>query len=859
VTSTGGVLNYFVDFDANGVFGNVANEVFSTTLTSGTQNVTFAIPASAVLGTTRARFRLSTAGGLGPTGLANDGEVEDYQVLVVEPPTVNTLFENFDGVAPPALPDNWSATTTASNSWQTSATSSNTAPNSVFVPSIPSVSDASLISPPFNVTGFNKQFQFSHSFDLEFLSATVGYDGGVLEISINGGAYQDILLAGGSFLQNGYNSTISSNYSSPIGGRAAWSGNSANIAGNQGGYISTIVDLPAAAVGQSARLRWRSVSDNSISTLGWRVDTIARIARQFTFDYGDAPDPTYPTLSASNGASHVAGALRLGSAIDGEVDGLASANASGDGSDDDGVVLPTPLIGGSNNSFTVQTSAAGLLSAWLDVNGNGSWNDTNEQIIKDLPVVSGANALSVVVPNVASLTNTFARFRFSTQAGLGTIGSVGDGEVEDYAVSIRPSDTTPPSVVQVKATSTSWSNEFKSYLDSATATTNDSRGYSIPTSTLDAQLRPLSWVNMDSLVLQFSEDIQGSGTGGAFVIPTASQTGDVQIFGVNTANYGNAGAIQTLIYDSASKSLIIRFSSNLNADKLLVTSNNRIKDLAGNNLPSFSFRLNVLPGDANGSTVVANNDATFVRLQLDRATQDGTNFDPFRDVNGSGIIANNDATLVRIRLDTVLPTGEPSAGSGSRLWSVYSPPGSGIFDIRGLGNLVVGESDAKFLSNQQGRLRIVSDASNQIVFTNNWDVGIPYLENDQWIHQGTIGETKIEVIDQSIASNPFLPFDVDRSGDVGPLDVLALLNFINRKSVSTNVSEWTSLGTPIEMYYDVSKDNIIDPLDLLSLINQINRDVSTFGEGEGILDSIGMDAMVDDIYRRKRLEARTRG
>ncbi|MBL0129938.1 MAG: hypothetical protein IPP43_01460 [Chitinophagaceae bacterium] len=34
-------------------------------------------------------------------------------------------------------------------------------------------------------------------------------DGGVLEISINGGAYQDILAAGGSFVAGGYSGDIS--------------------------------------------------------------------------------------------------------------------------------------------------------------------------------------------------------------------------------------------------------------------------------------------------------------------------------------------------------------------------------------------------------------------------------------------------------------------------------------------------------------------------------------------------------------------------------------------------------------------------------------------------------------------------
>ena len=42
-----------------------------------------------------------------------------------------------------------------------------------------------------------------------------GFDGGVLEISIGGGAFQDILAAGGTFGVGGYNGTISVNFGSP--------------------------------------------------------------------------------------------------------------------------------------------------------------------------------------------------------------------------------------------------------------------------------------------------------------------------------------------------------------------------------------------------------------------------------------------------------------------------------------------------------------------------------------------------------------------------------------------------------------------------------------------------------------------
>ncbi len=54
--------------------------------TAGIQTLSFTIPqdtgANVVTGATFARFRLSTAGGLSPTGEASDGEVEDYPVTI---------------------------------------------------------------------------------------------------------------------------------------------------------------------------------------------------------------------------------------------------------------------------------------------------------------------------------------------------------------------------------------------------------------------------------------------------------------------------------------------------------------------------------------------------------------------------------------------------------------------------------------------------------------------------------------------------------------------------------------------------------------------------------------------------------
>jgi uncharacterized repeat protein (TIGR01451 family) len=76
-------LDSWIDFNGNGTFDADERIAGSLLVNAGANNVSFAVPAAAVTGTTYARFRLSTAGGLGPSGQASDGEVEDYALPVI--------------------------------------------------------------------------------------------------------------------------------------------------------------------------------------------------------------------------------------------------------------------------------------------------------------------------------------------------------------------------------------------------------------------------------------------------------------------------------------------------------------------------------------------------------------------------------------------------------------------------------------------------------------------------------------------------------------------------------------------------------------------------------------------------------
>ncbi len=99
--SSPGYVDAWIDFNADGDWDDPGEQILSARFTNETLSQTFSVtvPATAPIpsGPTKtfARFRSSSQGGLVPTGLAVDGEVEDYAVTIVPgtPPTaVNDTY-----------------------------------------------------------------------------------------------------------------------------------------------------------------------------------------------------------------------------------------------------------------------------------------------------------------------------------------------------------------------------------------------------------------------------------------------------------------------------------------------------------------------------------------------------------------------------------------------------------------------------------------------------------------------------------------------------------------------------------------------------------------------------------------------
>ena len=217
-----------------------------------------------------------------PNNVAGWGRVDILAAVTPSPLqcfpcwTLEMTNEAFDNVTPPALPPDWIATNAQGPPplWVTSNSGVpippvDTPPNAAFIDDPAVVSDKRLDS--FQFSFFESgpaRLTFRQNFNLQASSGdpNLGYDGGVLELSTDGGnTFHDILAAGGSFFMGGYNRTISTDRGNPIAGREAWSGNSE-------GFITTVVDLPA--IQTLGRLRWRMASDTGESNEGWRVDTV---------------------------------------------------------------------------------------------------------------------------------------------------------------------------------------------------------------------------------------------------------------------------------------------------------------------------------------------------------------------------------------------------------------------------------------------------------------------------------------------------------------------------------------------------------------------------------------------------------
>jgi hypothetical protein len=371
------------------------------TITAGntaTQTISYTVPAGAVCGTVlNVTVNINSSFG---------AVARTFPLLVGQLTT--TFTENFDGVTAPGLPAGWTTSFTGGGAnWTTSTTTPDTAPNAAFTPNGGSAGSSTLVSPSIPISIAGARLTFRHSYDFE-----EGFDGGALEIKIGAGAFTDILTAGGAFLSNPYNEVLPPISTNPpcshgLPRHNAWTGNS-------GGYVTTAVQLPAAAAGQTIQLRWIAGFDCNTAETGWRVDSISIGGNAVCSATGCCPTisitpasvpagvvgtPYNQTLTATGGAGAPTFSLVVGTLPDGLM--LSSA----------GALTGVPTQAGSSTVTIKATDTNGCMGTQvytitIIAGGNGLQFYPLPRPVRLLDTRPGGNCDSVTTPITAGTSIT---------------------------------------------------------------------------------------------------------------------------------------------------------------------------------------------------------------------------------------------------------------------------------------------------------------------------------------------------------------------------------------------------------------------------------------------------------------------
>ena len=430
-TNTSGqaaTLYGWIDFNRNGVFdlAERAELTVADGLVGEIVTLSFPVVADALEGTTYARFRLSTdSAAAAPTGPAADGEVEDYR-------TDLTILDTDLGDAPDT------STGTGPGNYNTLA--SDGGPAHIVHPDVYLGSGVTVESDATARDNFDDGLV-----DPADLTLIAGGAAPTVDIRVTNQRDTDATLFGWI----DYNGDGVFDSATEAASLVIPAGTSTSV------VTLTFPDVPENTEGITYA-RFRLTTDLAVTEAtgaandGEVEDYLTTILSR---DFGDAPI-SYGTFASEGGPSHlVVDGLFLGNSVDRELDGVPSPKANGDDvvsaaspGDEDGLIDPEhdlAITFGVAPSVRVSvTNTTGLeatLYGWIDLNGDGSFDNATERASITVPdgTLDGEVTLSFPEVPLGVPGTTFARFRLSTDlAAADPTGAASDGEVEDYLVNV---------------------------------------------------------------------------------------------------------------------------------------------------------------------------------------------------------------------------------------------------------------------------------------------------------------------------------------------------------------------------------------------------------------------------------------
>ena len=129
------------------------------------------------------------------------------------------------------------------------------------------VTDTRLVTPALLASATDPLvFAFDSRWSFE-TSDGVYWDAGVLEVSVAGGAWEDV----SAYVDPGYGGTVSVAADNPLGGRAAWVQTNASWPAKD----TTTLDFGTVFAGSSVQLAFRLGTDLSVGDYGWEIGSVA--------------------------------------------------------------------------------------------------------------------------------------------------------------------------------------------------------------------------------------------------------------------------------------------------------------------------------------------------------------------------------------------------------------------------------------------------------------------------------------------------------------------------------------------------------------------------------------------------------
>ncbi len=375
-----GRLNAWIDFNGNGNFDDPFEYIIiNKAVVNGDNMFTVNAPVNAVAGPTYARFRLSSdPAAQNPTGLASDGEVEDYLVNILGPVLGSIGDEIF----------------------------------------------------------FDRNSNGVRDAGEGFAGVTVGLDttgDGVADIF-------DVTDADGFYLFEGLVAgdykVIVDTTTIPTGGQPITYSNTVDP---DGGNDSMSMLTLAPGEDNLVQDFGYQAFDYGDAPDSYGTTNATNGARHL-ISVGQTPGS--PLLKLGFAVDSEPNGQPNGAATGDDTNLLFGGPVPPNVDDEDGIVIDPIIPGQAFMVFASVMESAdvdGRLNAWIDFNGNGNFDDPFEYIIIDKAVVNGGNMFTVNAPVNAVAGPTYARFRLSSDpAAQSSTGLASDGEVEDYLVTIQP-------------------------------------------------------------------------------------------------------------------------------------------------------------------------------------------------------------------------------------------------------------------------------------------------------------------------------------------------------------------------------------------------------------------------------------